>query len=266
MSNNFQTPQKKLIGRKSGVKNYKNEVLLSIIENKLPTSAEEWFVTFSSLFDLNFFRYLVNAEYKKTSGENMPRETADLKKHFFVKLCNNGIKPTGDSGKTLTERAQRIQRIMFEKESAGEFVYSDKDYQSVEEDDIVVDEQQQQEQNISTDWTSDHSEVESPFPESKKRKAPTVDLRTKNSRNKSRHSIASSIQDMLSVIKQPKQIQSSNANIETVLVTLLKQQQQINEMFQMIQGNTRYSISSSASSTSSSSYLENVRNFDEDKR
>mmetsp|Transcript_3574 Transcript_3574/g.3535 ORF Transcript_3574/g.3535 Transcript_3574/m.3535 type:complete len:92 (+) Transcript_3574:458-733(+) len=84
------TPEKKSFGCKSGTKNYKNEVLLEIIDKHLPTSEEEW--------------HIVTAQYKKASGENVPRDSSDVKKHFFSKLCNNGTKPTGDSGNSIIER------------------------------------------------------------------------------------------------------------------------------------------------------------------
>ena len=68
-------------GRRQGIPNYNNRILLPIIEEILPNGSEAW--------------RLVAAAYKEQSGEDNLRLEDDLKRNWVCKLCNNMKKPTG---------------------------------------------------------------------------------------------------------------------------------------------------------------------------
>ena len=58
-------------GRKAGAQNYKNNLLISIVERELPTGSEGWAV--------------VAGLYKEASGEALFRDRSDLRNHWFEK-------------------------------------------------------------------------------------------------------------------------------------------------------------------------------------
>ena len=64
--------------------------------------------------------------------------------------------------------------------------------------------------------------------ESNKRKAATAELKTKNSRNTSRHTLAHSILDVLEVMKQSK----GSLNFDQCLMMIIMNQQQFAQMIQ----------------------------------
>ena len=68
-------------GRQPGIPNYKNHILIPIVEKQLPTDQEGWAV--------------VGGLYKEASGETILRDRSDLKSHWYKKLCNGNKKPTG---------------------------------------------------------------------------------------------------------------------------------------------------------------------------
>jgi hypothetical protein len=108
-------------GRGTGVKNYKNDKLMDILEVHLPTGADQW--------------KNVAKLYKISSGEEFERDYADIKKHFYTRLCNNGAKPTGS--KTLTpsqDRALKIFVAMQRKESACTVAEEEDDLNFAEEE------------------------------------------------------------------------------------------------------------------------------------
>ena len=76
---------------------YKRDLLLSIIERRLPSGSEAW--------------KLVCQEYQRESGEATIRDSDDVKRHFHEKLCNKDQKPTGKSGdeKDVILLAQKIR-------------------------------------------------------------------------------------------------------------------------------------------------------------
>ena len=73
-------------GRKTGVPNYQNNILIRIVERLLPNGNKGW--------------SLVALAYKEESGEENLRSEDDLKKNWVRKLCNNMKKPTGRMGRT----------------------------------------------------------------------------------------------------------------------------------------------------------------------
>jgi hypothetical protein len=95
-------------GRKTGVPNYQNSILISIVERLLPNGNEGW--------------RLVALAYKEESGEENLRSEDDLKKNWLRKLCNNMKKPTGRMGADAKDRINRcmaIERRILDKSSSG---------------------------------------------------------------------------------------------------------------------------------------------------
>jgi hypothetical protein len=70
--------------RKKGAVNYKNDVLIGIVEEILPNGQIAW--------------EAVGAAYQKQSNEKEERDWNDIKKHWMKNLCNNMKKPTGSTG------------------------------------------------------------------------------------------------------------------------------------------------------------------------
>ncbi len=94
-------------GRKSGVPNYKKDVLLNIVASLLPVSTLDW--------------ENVVTRYRETTGEIFTREAGEVKRTFLQnnKMCNRGVKPTGNSGANSSVlRAQKIYaKILAKQES-----------------------------------------------------------------------------------------------------------------------------------------------------
>ena len=72
-------------GRGTGVPNYKNDVLLTMIKAILPNCSTEWDT--------------VCKRYKIASGEKVDRDNHDIKRHFMIhkSLCDNNRKVTGSA-------------------------------------------------------------------------------------------------------------------------------------------------------------------------
>jgi hypothetical protein len=81
-------------GRGVEVPNYKNDLLINVIEAILPDGAMQW--------------QLVATRHKEVSGEAELRDCHDLKRHFTTSksLCDNGKKVTG-----LAARKKVVARI-----------------------------------------------------------------------------------------------------------------------------------------------------------
>ena len=94
-------------GRKAGAQNYKNNLLIPIVERELPTGAEGWAV--------------VAGLYKEASGEAAFRDRSDLRNHWFEKLCNCFKAPTGRKGEDgdHINRCIRIERQIMAKTDSG---------------------------------------------------------------------------------------------------------------------------------------------------
>ena len=60
-------------GRKSGVPNYQNELLLNIVEGILPSGPEQW--------------KIVALNYQQAAREDFLRYYDDVRRHFIDKLC-----------------------------------------------------------------------------------------------------------------------------------------------------------------------------------
>ena len=103
-------------GRRTGVPNYQNAILIRIVERLLPNGNEGW--------------RLVALAYKEESGEENLRSEDDLKKNWVRKLCNNMKKPTGRMGADAKDRINQcieIERRILDKSSSGILGGSDED-------------------------------------------------------------------------------------------------------------------------------------------
>jgi hypothetical protein len=76
-------------GRKSGTPNYKNGLLITIINEIKPNGALQW--------------QMVADIYHKRSGEVTAGNPDDIKKHWNNTLCNKLNKPTGKKVESLIE-------------------------------------------------------------------------------------------------------------------------------------------------------------------
>ena len=83
--------------RAKGKANYKVELLIEVIEEKLPQGALGW--------------QEVAALYQFLSQEGTLRDYEDVKRHWTEKLCNKFKKPTGDPGDPVHDKILRCQRI-----------------------------------------------------------------------------------------------------------------------------------------------------------
>ena len=82
-------------GRAAGTRNYRNDLLIPIVEGILPQGAEGW--------------RLVAASYKTASGEPDLRDHEALRENWVKKLCNNFKKPTGRTGENGDRIAHCIE-------------------------------------------------------------------------------------------------------------------------------------------------------------
>jgi hypothetical protein len=82
------------MARKKGSVNYKNEVLIKIINKLLPNNEVAW--------------EAVCTAYVDQSKEKALHNTTDVRKHWIKNLCNNMQKPTGRMGKN----GDRIHQCM----------------------------------------------------------------------------------------------------------------------------------------------------------
>ena len=67
--------------RRAGAKNYKNDVLIAIIEEVLPNGELGWDA--------------VALAYQEQTSEETKRDTDDLKRYWIRNLCKGMKKPTG---------------------------------------------------------------------------------------------------------------------------------------------------------------------------
>mmetsp|Transcript_11817 Transcript_11817/g.26251 ORF Transcript_11817/g.26251 Transcript_11817/m.26251 type:complete len:193 (+) Transcript_11817:172-750(+) len=90
--------------RGRGSCNYKQAILLKVIDAILPSGQVAWLK--------------VAERYHVLSGELLARQPEDVKRYFMEKCCDKGKKPTDTSGPSPTiEEAQRIYRKILSKNS-----------------------------------------------------------------------------------------------------------------------------------------------------
>jgi hypothetical protein len=83
--------------RARGKANYKVELLIDVVEEKLPQGALGW--------------QEVAALYQFRSQESVLRDYEDVNRHWTEKLCNKFKKPTGDPGDPVCDKILCCQRI-----------------------------------------------------------------------------------------------------------------------------------------------------------
>ena len=93
--------------RKSGARNYKNDLLIQIVAQILPNGEYSW--------------QAVAMAYQEQSKEASIRDTDDLKRHWTKNLCNSMKKPTGKPGEKNDRilRCIAIEREIMKKTHAG---------------------------------------------------------------------------------------------------------------------------------------------------
>ena len=95
-------------GKRAGTTNYKNDVLLNLVEFYRPAGNEQW--------------KIVAQRYQEVSKEAFLRSHDDVKRHFNNKLCKKNQSQTGINNKSgplpLVARAQEIQRKILINEAA----------------------------------------------------------------------------------------------------------------------------------------------------
>ena len=115
-------------GRGTGVPNYKNDVLITIVEAILPNCSAEW--------------ETVCRRYKIASEERVDRDAHDVKRHFMIhkSLCDSNKKVTGSAApKPSVARCQAIFMKICRKGSAG--CYGDGDEEETNDSDSGEDDE-----------------------------------------------------------------------------------------------------------------------------
>ncbi len=92
-----QPPPDDEMPRAKGKVNYKADLLIQVVEEKLPAGAIGW--------------QEVAALYQLRSGELALRDHEDVKRHWVEKCCNKYKKPTGTPGDPKRDMILRCQRI-----------------------------------------------------------------------------------------------------------------------------------------------------------
>jgi hypothetical protein len=102
--------------RKKGAVNYKNDVLIDIVEEILPNGELGW--------------EAIAIAYQAKSNEEMQQDTTNVKKHWMKNLCNSMKKPmgwTGENGDRICRCIAIEKKIMRKTHSGFLGVLSDKD-------------------------------------------------------------------------------------------------------------------------------------------
>ena len=236
-------------GRQAGAKNYRNGILIDIIDELRPFGNNMW--------------ELVAQRYKELSEEDVLRDVKDLKDHWVKKLCNNFKKPTGRTG----DAGDRINRcIVIEREiqaqteagvlgaSSGEDGAND-DADSSGVDDLYFSGRDNEDEDdgfdvlgrttsgtaggglttAESDLTGSGStqQKSSDTRRSRSRSATPVITRisggkTKNSSNRDRASVTRSIQDLTTLMSERMRGNNDNdANITTTMQMMQQSQMQM---------------------------------------
>lgn len=239
------------VGKKAGVRNYNNTLLLDIIEAILPQSNED-------------FRPVCQ-RYAAAVGEP-ERDPASVKRHFWDKLCKKGTKPTGQSGdaKDFILRAQRIHAKILHKgamQSVGgdEDDYDEEELPNAEEDDdFDLAEEEKVEEKEAED-----SDSEDP-PQPPKKKVCKEDKKTKNCKisGTPRGSAASALNKLADAVisggkKKATNNEGGGNEMQMMMMQIMMQMQQRSDMMLMrmmgIKPSELPSMATPISTTSSSS-------------
>lgn len=136
-------------GRSAGVPNYKNELLINVIEGILPNGPALW--------------QMVARRYQEVSGEMNIREVQDIRRHFTThkNLCDNGKKVTGSSApKESVARCQSIWRKILSRSAAANLGANDSGSDSENDSSSEYEESVQ---NRSLDNDSERPNIDNPL-------------------------------------------------------------------------------------------------------
>ena len=225
-------------GRGTGVPNYKNDVLLTIIEAILPNCSTEWDT--------------VCKRYKIASGEKVDRDNHDIKRHFMIhkSLCDNNRKVTGSAApKESVARSQAIFLRICRKGAAGSYGDGDEEESTSDSgDDKGSDEEDLAEQDIPAADIADRVAVALPAnpvaaPEEraeervaavKKRKSidSAESTKSKNSRNNARGGAGAALSNLAEVLTKKHSAPvtpSTEPNMMTMMMLQMQQQMQMQQ-------------------------------------
>jgi hypothetical protein len=96
-----------MMARTKGSVNYKNDLLINIINELFPNGEVVW--------------EAVCTAYFTQSQEKVLRNMTDVRKHWIENLCNNMQKPTGRTGKNgeRIHRCMLIEKLIMKKTHSG---------------------------------------------------------------------------------------------------------------------------------------------------
>jgi hypothetical protein len=138
-------------GRKSGVPNYQNELLLNIVEGILPSGPEQW--------------KIVALNYQQAAKEDFLRYYDDVRRHFIEMLCKKMQRQTGLNNKSgptpEVARAQLIHRKILVNEAAVT-AEGDNEAEDMEkyEDAVNDDENEEEDDDKEDDFQPSTSPIE----------------------------------------------------------------------------------------------------------
>jgi hypothetical protein len=136
--------------RAKGKANYKADLFIKVVEEKLPNGAQAW--------------QEVAALYQHRSGELILHDYEDVKHHWVEKCCNKFKKPTGDPGDPKASsilRCQGIQERILAK-TASSIMGADSggdDNLEVEEDSDDDDEEEEEQDDEEEEGLVDFAAV-----------------------------------------------------------------------------------------------------------
>ena len=158
-------------GRKSGVPNYQNELLLNIVEGILPSGPEQW--------------KIVALNYQQAAKEDFIRYYDDVRRHFIDKLCKKMQRQTGLNNKSgptpAVARAQLIHRKILVNEAAVT-AGGDNEAEDMEENEDMANEEE--DDNKEDDFQPSTTEIgersSTAHPKRKERDESFDDMKTKS--------------------------------------------------------------------------------------
>jgi len=193
-------------GRTLGAKNYNRELLLSIINTWKPSSSVVW--------------ETVTEQYHKKSEEDKLRDPQEVKKYFITKMCNNGIKPTGQSAlEKFISDYQSVYAKILDLEGAanyGDNDEDDKDSDEIENESLCDDNEDVQ---TDDDLTIIENESNALKPIIKVKQEFSISNKTKNikhSHENPRHGAAKSLSKLVDTL-----VESNKPSTNNELVILL---------------------------------------------
>ena len=208
-------------GKRAGTPNYKNDLLLNVVEVVLPAGAERW--------------KIVAQRYQQSSGESFLRFYDDLRRHFNDKLCKKNQRKNNKSAPLLhVARAKEIQRKILINEATmnlGEDNENDEDEDDDDDDDEDVNDFEASVAHETPSSVSEIAPVAAVIPDDRPKKRAKFDDRMKTKISKPTQSnprggIAGTIAELTSTITSNQQM--------NLIEMMNKQQQSSDHMMQIV--------------------------------